>query len=363
MNRKKRGPSVWWVPFAVLLFACAVGVLAWLQLKSYERSVMEIYAGQQDGYVQLVLDQINLNKDRTSDQIIEEILGTLDESSNKYWTLSQRDALVFVKDVMETSRYRGFSTKTYFDSESAETFINSLELDHVTHDTIQLGERRFVASGVRFRYKGVLHSLCLLTSADVVLDYNAYLSARINISILAITELSVLALTAIGLAALSQKWKKAYEEETGRTAGLRSTVERLNGILGRRELYDTRLTAFQAAVLPQLLQKLEERGAWPVHFTLLSCDSREVQNRFLSNMQNILDRRVFRVLLDDRQLLLISANGQNMTEETLLTVLREPGVRLCGTMAVSDRPPDSLEAAYRKFYQERVNVYGAQAVS
>jgi len=363
MGGKKRKLNVWFLTFLILVFAVVVGVLAWMQLKSYESSVMEIYADQQDGYVQLVLDQINLNKNRSSEEIIRDILGTLDESSNKYWTLSQKDALVFVKDVMETTRYRGFSTKTYYSSESAQDFVSSLQTDHVTHSTIQIGERRFVASGTQFEYGGIIHRLCLLTSADIVLDHNAYLSAKINVSILAVTELSVLVLTAIGFAALSRKWKKAYEREAKQTTELRSTVEQLNDILSRRQLYDTRLTAFQAAVLPQLFQKLEERNAWPVHFTLLYCDGPEVQDRFLSDTQTLLDRRVFRVILDDRQILLLSANGEDITDQTVLTALREPGIRLGGTMTVNSRPTDSLEAVYRKFYQDRVNVYGPEAVS
>jgi len=363
MNGKKRIWNVWLIAFLVLVFTIAVGYLGWTQLKSYEESVMEVYAHQQDGYVQLVLDQINLNKNRSQQQIIEEILGTLDESSNKYWTLSQKDALVFVKDVTETGRYRGYSTETYYKSESAQAFLAALETNRVIHRTVQLGERNFVASGVQFQYQGVKHSLCLLTSADIVLDTNAYLSAKINVCLLALAELSVLVLTAIGLAALSQKWKKAYEQEVRQTTELRGTVEQLNSILGRRELYDTRLTAFRAEVLPQLFQKLEERNAWPIHFTLLDCDGAEVQDRFLSDIRTLLDRRVFRVILSEDQILLISAGGEDITDRTVLTALREPGVRLGGAMTVKRKPPDSLEAAYRKFYQERVNVYGAQTVS
>jgi len=363
MNGKKRIWNVWLIAFLVLTFTIAVGWLGWTQLRSYEESVMEVYAHQQDGYVQLVLDQINLNKDRSQRQIIEEILGTLDESSNKYWTLSQKDALVFVKDVTETGRYRGYSTETYYKSESAQAFLAALETDRVIHRTVQLGERSFVASGVQFQYQGVRHSLCLLTSADVVLDTNAYLSAKINVCLLALIELSVLVLTTIGLAALSQKWKKAYEREVKQTAELRNTVEQLNSILGRRELYDTRLTAFRAEVLPQLFQKLEERNAWPVHFTLLNCDNAETQDRFLSTIQNVLDRRVFRVILGGNEVLLLSAGGEDITDQAVLSVLREPGVRLSGTMTVKSRPVDSLEAVYRKFYQDRVNVYGAQTVS
>jgi len=356
---KKLRLNVWLVTLGVLLFAAAVGLLAWTQLKAYENGVMEIYADQQDGYVRLVLDQINLNKNRSNDQIITEILATLDESSNKYWTLSQREALVFVKDVMETSRYRGFSTETYFTSESARYFIASLQNDSVIHRIIQMGERRFVASGVQTEYNGEPLRMCLLTSADIVLENNDYMSARINLTLLAITELSVLVLVSIGLAALVQKWRRAYDREAKSATELRGTIEQLNALLNRKGLYDTRLMAFQSSVLPQLFQKMEARDVWPLNFILLSCGSAEVQDRFLTNSQVVLDRRVFRVVLDDRQLLLISARDRDAADQAVLTALRDSEIHLKGTLTVYSKPAESLETVYRKFYQDRVNVYGA----
>lgn len=358
MDGKKSRFSVWLIPFGVLLFASIVGVLAYTQLKAYERGVMEIYADQQDGYVRLVLDQINLNKNRSNDQIISEILATLDESSNKYWTLSQRDALVFVRDVMETSRYRGFSTETYFNSETARVFVASLKTDEVIHRTIQLGSRRFVASGVQFEYKGELLRICLLTSADVVLDHNDYLSAKINLTLLALIELSVLVLVSIGMAALAQKWRRDYEREAKSAKELRGTIEQLNAILNRKGMYDNRLMAFQDTVLPQLFQKMESRDVWPLSFVLLSCSSAEVQDRFLTNSQIMLDRRVFRVILDEQRLLLISARDRSASDQAVLTALRDPGIVLRGTLTVHSKPAESLETVYRRFYQDRMDVYG-----
>lgn len=87
------------------------GALGAWQISSYDKSVLEIYAGQQDAYVQLVLDQINLQANRSDDEIITEILGSLDSSSGKYWTLSKEQALLFVKDVMETNRYKDLPLK------------------------------------------------------------------------------------------------------------------------------------------------------------------------------------------------------------------------------------------------------------
>ena len=83
-------------------------------MKSYEDSILSIYAEQQDAYVQLVLDQINVLDDRSDEEIVTKILGSLDASSRKYWTLTKNKALLFVKDVTETNRYKGLTSNTFF---------------------------------------------------------------------------------------------------------------------------------------------------------------------------------------------------------------------------------------------------------
>ena len=85
------------ISFTIIII---VGVLAWVgnqQMKSYEDSILSIYAEQQDAYVQLVLDQINVLDDRSDEEIVTKILGSLDASSRKYWTLTKNKALLFVK--------------------------------------------------------------------------------------------------------------------------------------------------------------------------------------------------------------------------------------------------------------------------
>ncbi len=60
----KRGVRPWVVTALSLLFVLAVGAVAWFQLSSYEQGILDVYANQQDGYVQLVLDQIWLTEKR-----------------------------------------------------------------------------------------------------------------------------------------------------------------------------------------------------------------------------------------------------------------------------------------------------------
>ena len=91
----------------VICFSVIAGVFAYTRINKYEEGVLEVCATQQDAYVQLVLDQINLKSNRDDEQIINDILGTMNSSSNKYWTFSKNQSILFVKDVLETNRYKG----------------------------------------------------------------------------------------------------------------------------------------------------------------------------------------------------------------------------------------------------------------
>ncbi len=66
-----------------------------------------IYATQQDNYVQLVLDQINLQENGTEESIISDIIETLDSGNTHYWTLSKEENILFVKNVTETRQISG----------------------------------------------------------------------------------------------------------------------------------------------------------------------------------------------------------------------------------------------------------------
>ena len=98
----------------IVVAATGMGVLGVHQAQEYGRSTLAIYAEQQDAYVQLVLDQINLLEDRSDEEIVQNILGSLDTSGRKYWTLTKDQALLFVKDITETNRYKGIDDGDIF---------------------------------------------------------------------------------------------------------------------------------------------------------------------------------------------------------------------------------------------------------
>lgn len=133
----------------VSILMAAVGIYG---MKAYEQSVLDIYATQQDAYVQLVLDQINLQPARTDEEIINDILGAVDGSDQKYWTLSNKETLLYVKDITETNRYKGFTTPSFYSSDSASDFVKNLSLNQVTHKVVRMDDTDYVASGTMFNY-------------------------------------------------------------------------------------------------------------------------------------------------------------------------------------------------------------------
>ena len=78
----------------VICFSVIAGAFAYTRINKYEEGVLEVCATQQDAYVQLVLDQINLKSNRDDEQIINDILGTMNSSSNKYWTFSKNQSIL-----------------------------------------------------------------------------------------------------------------------------------------------------------------------------------------------------------------------------------------------------------------------------
>lgn len=159
--------------------AVALGSFCWWQLSHYEDGLLETFATQQDDYVRVVADELS----RADDDGVQALLASIGPSSSKYWTLSEDGSLVFVKDVDATSRYRGFSTSTYYQTDAAQAFVAGLGENVVDHAIIQVDGRDFIASGTEVDRGGQTVSLCLLTAEHVVIDQNAYLSARVGLGV------------------------------------------------------------------------------------------------------------------------------------------------------------------------------------
>jgi hypothetical protein len=287
-----------------LIIACLAGYYAWLQINSYEKGVAEIYAVEQDGYVQLVLDQINLQEDRTDDEIIKNILATLDSSTNHYWTLTHDEALVFVKDILETSRYKSFSTDTYYNTTSSQEFIRGLKDNVVTHAIVKIGNKDFIASGVKFTYNNKEYQICLLTNAQIMLENNTYLSTKINLVIMIVVILSVFIITTVILSMTAGRLQTRLTHERDTSVELRNTIESLSERLEERELYDSRTLIFSDKMIPVIFTKLEERNVRPVSMVRISLDD-GAGDRLADEGQTLLAKSVIRMKPDDSHMILI----------------------------------------------------------
>mgnify|MGYP000819270223 CR=1 FL=1 len=69
-----------------LVVVAAMSAMGHYLMKRYTTTIMNVYATQQDNYVQLVLDQINLQENGTEESIISDIIETLDSGNTHYWT-------------------------------------------------------------------------------------------------------------------------------------------------------------------------------------------------------------------------------------------------------------------------------------
>lgn len=299
------------LPLTVLWTVISIAIISALfdfQLYRYEEGILSVYASQQDAYVQLVLDQINLNADRYDDEIIDEILSSLDASTNKYWTFSREGSILFVKDVLETNKYKGITTETYYSDDSAKIFLDSLVLNKVTHKNIKIQDKNYIASGVAFEYNYAEYKLCLLTNKDVLLDNNKYLGSKVLICTVAglllvfsflIVTWSVRKYQGISLKILDLKQDRKE---------LQKSIEILNDKLIDKNSNITRNKLWNEDIFPEFINKIKERKEVPVSFVYIACDDYDSREQFLVASELMLDEAVLRFAYGERNVILLGIN-------------------------------------------------------
>lgn len=331
----------------VLCFSIIAGIFAYTRINQYERGVLEVCATQQDAYVQLVLDQINLKNNSDDEQIINDILGTMNSSSNKYWTFSKNQSILFIKDVLETNRYKGVTTATYYDSESAARFLNSLQNDKVTHDFIEINNNKYVASGVAFEYKNQTYKLCLLTGKGAILDNNSYLQIKIQMQTYVIILLFVLIITAMYLAHSLRKMQKKYEGSQDTIAQLNGMVSKMNNKLLEKDFHDTRNNVWSSSAIMPFLDKLIARDAYPVTFMHIACVDNSEREKFIARANYILDKNVLRFTYDDRDVVLIFVGMNRRHSRLSIQLLMEESMQIMYAMTIKKKDDvDKLRIKY-----------------
>lgn len=352
----------------IILAAVIMAVIGWHEAKDYEKSVLAIYAEQQDAYVQLVLDQINVLDDRSDEEIVKKILGSLDTSGRKYWTLTKDQALLFVKDVMETNRYKGLTTETFFTSDSAAKFLQDLEINRVIHETIQMDGVRYVASGVIFEYNGAEYKICLLTNDTVILDNNIFLSSKIGLYVFGVLLLGLLLVVSMIFANvldLREKRMKAMKEHI---TGLNKVLTEQTEMIREMNWYHTRWSVFKPSAMEMFVQKIVQRQIVPVVFVGLAFDSEEQRDYFLQKAQILLDEKVVRFEREYGDgLVLLFLRYQAQEVEKALELMKSQGASFRTEKQMECREASTLQETYESFMtqilQEGEKAHGTDHVS
>lgn len=334
----------------IVVLVLLMAFVGYRQMCSYEDSVLSIYADQQDAFVQLVLDQINLQPDRTDEDIIGNILGSLDTSNRKYWTLSRDQSLLFVKDITETNRYKGFTTSTYYVSNSAARFMDRLEVNQVHHEIIEMEEERYVISGVIFDYRGGNYKICLLTNETFILDQNVFLSSKIALYIFMGVLLLALLLVTMVLNSLLDSRSKRIQILSEKTQSLNRQVEQLEEKIESMDYYHTRWNLFRGMLMDTFVRKLSQRGLESVVFLQLSFEGRKQRNAFLEKGQILLDEKVLRFSVQEHDIVLIFLQYKEEDANRAMERMRIDE-NIVGKSVVYTGQRQSLWECYQEFLQ------------
>lgn len=297
----------------MLLVSAAAALLIWRSLSGLEQGMLEVFATQQDAYVQLVLDQIELQQGRSDNDIITDILSTLDASSSKYWVFSQGDSMLFVKDVVETNKYKGFTTATYYDSPSAKEFLDSLPLGRIQHNSIRISQKSYIASGSRFTYGDQEYRLCLLTNYNMLLENNSYLRVKSELWALALVVLVLLISIPAILAWKLDKLRTKQKQCNDKMAGLRRSLTSMNERFANRDWYGPANSLWQNQALPVFAQRLTQRGFSCATIAHLHFNSQEERLHFLNTAALTLPKAALRFSGAGYGLVLLFINQDKQT--------------------------------------------------
>ena len=265
---------------AVIGLASILAAFAIWQIHNYEQGVAELYAQEQDGYVEIVARQIELYGDIAGDAFVEDTIKMLDSTSQRYWTLDNSEYFLFVKSISETNVYKTFSTDTFYNTKSAQDFLGTLIKGRVKHSIISLEGVKYVASGIIFEYNGTDYRLCLLTDYDIMLTNNAYLSSKLYLMIVLILLIALLVIAVIYFTVkLIEARQKVDSIKTVNTE-LNNYIDYLdNVVMGRNQ---ASIISGEGKIM-RLLHRVDERGVYPCAFVKIKLDVGSMMSFYAEN--------------------------------------------------------------------------------
>ena len=346
----KRKFNFFIVTALVVFFAMAADAFIIYQLGNYETRFLEIYGTQQDGYVEVVLGQINRLGSQGTKEDITEIVGSLDATASKYWTVSKDGSLLFVKSVAETNRYQGFTDGAYYAGSSASEFMDSLGVGQVGHKVIELAGGRFVASGMVFEWQGGEYKICLLTYDRAILEDNILLECKNSIIIILSLVLVLLIVLSMAMSRKISRQGMEISKQEGRMVWQNQQIERLDGQLKRENAFSARKHVFQNSVLDEFLEVLDEKGARPLHFAVFETESQQARDEFFERMQVMLDNHVLRFSMDGGQVLLIFVGYEEHASQRIIGALENWNVHGVANLYCEDNT-EGYQAQFHTFWE------------
>ena len=316
------------IAVAAILAGCFMEWLCFFELKHYEDAFLDVYGVEQDGYVQVTIDQINRLGENASEEQITDIISSIDSSARGYWTLTSEDDILFVKSVTETSKYKNLSAESYYNMDSSREFIKSLTTEAVIHDIIFINRDRYIASGGRFEWHGKTYTVCLMTYDYAILNQNALLEAK-NVIIVMVSVMVAVFICAIMIAVrtISKNLIRIAQYQSNEIK-LNETIAGLQERINTYEALTSKFHTYYPKALPVFLRSLYSKGVGPLHAIVFHFKDVSKVDDYLQRMLMATDENTLRFMLDEETLMVILPGIDEVTGEQMAKILETPEVEI-----------------------------------
>lgn len=233
MNKNNNRSITLTVLFSVIMMIAFVTYSIY-QLSDYEKGMTEIFAEEQDGYVALVVEEARRGSPVL--ESAEKAVGILDSSNKQYWTMDNKDTILYIKNVTESNAYRDVEPEKYYHSKSARKFLKSISDTYITHSTIEIDGKKYIASGTLVKTPKQSIRLILLSDYKILFSNNDYLSKKIYLQISIMVVASVFIVTLIFMAILIRNAKNRQDAAEKESIELRKKIEEISNIPETRKV-------------------------------------------------------------------------------------------------------------------------------
>lgn len=233
MNKNNNRSITLTVLFSVIMMIAFVTYSIY-QLSDYEKGMTEIFAEEQDGYVALVAEEARRGSPVL--ESAEKAIGILDSSNKQYWTMDNKDTILYIKNVTESNAYRDVEPEKYYNSKSAKKFLKSISDTYITHSTIEIDGKKYIASGTLVKTPKQSIRLILLSDYKILFSNNDYLSKKIYLQISIMVVASVFIVTLIFMAILIRNAKNRQDAAEKESIELRKKIEEISNIPETRKV-------------------------------------------------------------------------------------------------------------------------------